>query len=221
MEAAPGCAPSEILDAALREFSCRGYYAARMEDIARQAGITKGTIYLYYKNKEDLFRTLVYETIGKGLAVAADRAASSRETSRKKLADFLTEVATFFAERGRSVLLKIILSESSNFPELACFYRTEVIDRITGTLSNLIGDKAEQSGRYQLPTEHIARLCMAPVLLSILWRSSFEQANESAYDPKAVVAAQLDIIFRGCLVGDDGADLDAPGGSHNAGGGYL
>lgn len=203
--------PSEILEAALGEFSRKGFSAARMEDIARLAGISKGTIYLYYKNKEGLFRTLVHETIGKGLTVAADRAASSRKTSRKRLADFLSEVAAFFSGHGHSVLLKIILSESGNFPELARLYRVEVIDRITDTLSDIIADTAEQSGRYRLPAEQIAQLCVAPVLLSILWRSSFEQSNEAAHDERAVVAAQLDIILRGCLVGDDGVDCATPG----------
>ena len=204
--------PEEILEAALGEFSRKGYSAARMEDIARLADITKGTIYLYFQNKEDLFKTLVHEMIGKDLAITAERVASSRETPKQKFADLLADMAIFFKEPVRIALLNIILSESSNFRELARLYRVEIVDRIALTLSNAIGDKAEQHGLRRLPAEQIAQLCVAPALLSTLWRSSFEHPEETTHDEKAVVATQLRVVFRGCLVGSDGTSDNLAGG---------
>jgi AcrR family transcriptional regulator len=191
--------PGEILQAALAEFSRKGFAATRMEDIARLSNITKGTIYLYYKDKENLFRTLIEETIGNGLAAAAKQATSSHAPAKQKLTGFLTDVAGFFGESGRTALLKIIISECGNFPELASLYRTEIIDRIALTLLRVIDEDAEKYELRRLPAEQIAQLCVAPVLLTMLWRASFASADEYAFDERAAVATQLDIILRGCF----------------------
>jgi AcrR family transcriptional regulator len=189
--------PGEILDAALTVFAAKGFAAARMEDIARQAGVTKGTIYLYFENKEAVFKSLVREAVGTTLATVAADVASFEGSARVLLRLVLTRMVQMLVESDKVVLPKIVIAESANFPWLAQFYRFEVIERGLTLLTGLVKRGIERGEFRDLPPEHIARIVIAPVLLSAIWRVTFSHLDPEPYDFKGLIGVHLDILFRG------------------------
>jgi len=189
--------PAEILDAALKVFAVKGYAGARMDDIAQAAGVTKGTIYLYFDGKEAVFKSLVRDSIGTALA-GMDEARKSFHGSAKTLLRFaLNTIAHLITTGDRAVLLKIILSESGNFPELARFWRSEIIDRGLARMSAIVELGIAQGEFRSLPVEHAVRLCMAPLLLSAIWRSTFAQFDVAPYDYQGLIDTHLDVLLKG------------------------
>src|SRR5882762_5351561 len=120
--------PQEILEAALSVFAERGFSASRMEQIAARAGVSKGTIYLYFDSKEAVFRALVHEMLGTQLTRFADFARGSSGPVGPVIADILRGIGEFIAASNRVVLPKIVIAEAGNFPDLARIYREEVIE---------------------------------------------------------------------------------------------
>jgi AcrR family transcriptional regulator len=189
--------PAEILDAALKVFAEKGFAGARMEDIAGRAGVTKGTIYLYFENKEAVFKTLVRESIGATLAGVSANVRDYQGSAKDLLRFALTAMAHLLTESDRVVLPKIIIGESGNFPELARFYREEIIDKGLALMSGLIERGIAQGEFRRVPVEHAVRLCVAPVLLGAMWRSTFARFDDAPYDYKGLIETHLDVLFRG------------------------
>lgn len=189
--------PGEILDAALRVFAAKGFAAARMEDIAKAAGVTKGTIYLYYENKEQVFKSLVLDLIG-GVMSGVETHVSTYQGPVSDLLRFvLKNIAVVMIHSDRIALPKIIIAEAGNFPALAEFWKREVIDRGMGILGKLM-QRGIESGEFRaLPTDHMVRLLIAPMLLSAIWRTTFEQFEQTPFDYQAFVETHLDVFLRG------------------------
>ena len=188
--------PSEILDAAIAVFAEKGFAAARMEDIAHRAGVTKGTIYLYFQGKEDVFKTLVRESIGSTIAANVANAQHFEGPSSELIRMVLSGVSSLL-DTDRVVLPKIIISEAGNFPELARFYREEVVDRGLGLLTSIVERGIARGEFRKLPGDHVARLCMAPILLIVLWRTSFGRFDTTPFDPHAFVQTHIDVLLTG------------------------
>jgi AcrR family transcriptional regulator len=189
--------PSEILEAALSVFAEKGYAGARMEDIAARAGVTKGTIYLYFENKEAVFKTLVRESIGATLAGVSANVRDYKGPAKDLLRFALTTMAHLLTTSDRVVLPKIIIAESGNFPELARFYRDEIIDKGLALMSGLIERGIAQGEFRRVPVEHAVRLCAAPVLLGAIWRTTFARFDDEPYDYMGLIETHLDVLFRG------------------------
>lgn len=189
--------PAEILEAALKVFAHKGFAAARMDDIAREAGVTKGTIYLYFENKEAVFKSLVRAAVGSTLATVSEDVKTFQGSARFLLRMVLTRVAQMLVESDKVVLPKIVISESSNFPWLAEFYRFEIIERGLQIFISLLEHGMAQGEFRKLPAAHVARLCVAPVLLGAIWRVTFAHLDSEPYDYKGLVETHLDILFRG------------------------
>ena len=193
--------PGEILDAALMVFAEKGYAAARMEDIAARAGVTKGTIYLYFPSKEDVFKALARQHVGSTIAQATDVAAQYQGSVRDFLAMMLGMMAEKLEHDHVAVFPKIVIAESGNFPELARFWRTEVIDKVMGMASGVIAKGIARGELRPLPAgvtpEYVAKLCVAPVLMSIIWRTVFAPTDKVPFDYEKFLALHLDILMRG------------------------
>jgi AcrR family transcriptional regulator len=190
--------PAEILDAALKVFAAKGFAAARMDDIARAAGVTKGTIYLYFENKEAVFKSLVRAEIGGALAMVTANIAAMEGPVSALLRLMLTTMAGLLIDSDKVAIPKIVIAESANFPWLAEFYRFEMIERGLGLMTGLI-QRGIDSGEFRadIAPQHIARLVIAPALFSAIWRVTFGHLDPEPYDYRALIAAHLDILFRG------------------------
>ncbi len=190
--------PAEILDAALKVFAAKGFAAARMDDIARAAGVTKGTIYLYFENKEAVFKSLVRAEIGGALAMVTANISAMEGPVSALLRMMLTTMAGLLIESDKVAIPKIVIAESANFPWLAEFYRFEVIEHGLGLMTGLV-QRGIDSGEFRgdLAPQHIARLIIAPALFSAIWRVTFGHLDPEPYDFRGLLAAHLDILFRG------------------------
>jgi AcrR family transcriptional regulator len=189
--------PQEILAAALAEFAARGFAAARMEDIAARAGVTKGTLYLYFASKEELFKSLVRESIGAVIAARQVEADLFEGPAADLLATILRFMGYFARTSDRAVLPKIMVAEAGNFPELVRFYRAEVVDRGMALLSAIIARGIARGEFRTVDPQHAARLCIAPMLLVILWRTSFALADAPAWDLEGLIEAHIDVLLKG------------------------
>jgi AcrR family transcriptional regulator len=189
--------PQEILDAALQVFAEKGFAAARMDDIAARAGVTKGTIYLYFDGKESVFKTLVRESIGDTLDRVLEGTTQFKGSSSDLLRFVLSTIGAFVRTSDRVVLPKIVVAEFGNFPELARFYRDEVVERGLGVLTAAIRRGIERGEFRKVEPQHVARLCIAPILLAAIWRTTFSQFDRESYDFQGLIDTHLDVLLRG------------------------
>ena len=128
--------PRQILDAALAVFGERGLAGARLDDIARRAGVSKGTIYLYFPNKEELFREVVRAIVVDRLRQAAANAGNGDPVA--ELERYLRAHWDFVRTPEFQTIFKLVTGELHNFPDLAEFYGREVVMPATQLLSGMI-----------------------------------------------------------------------------------
>jgi len=190
--------PQELLAAALDLFVDRGYAATRLEDVARRAGVSKGTLYLYFDNKQELFKAVVRENIvdviGKAESdVAAASGASCNELLRGMLDKWWREIGLTRA----AGLAKLVMAEAGNFPEIAAFYNDEVIERGNGLIASIVR-RGVASGEFApVDAEVMTRVLTAPVLMLMLWSHSFFPCDTRGIDSAAFMDAFLGLVERG------------------------
>jgi AcrR family transcriptional regulator len=189
--------PQEILDAALTVFAEKGFAAARMDDIAVRAGVTKGTIYLYFDSKEAVFKTLVRESIGGTLENVVDTANRFEGSAADLLRLMLRTIGQFMRISDRIVLAKIVIAEFGNFPELARFYREEVVEKGLAALGSVISRGIAQGEFRDIAPDHGARLCIAPILLAAVWRTTFATIDTQPYDLEGLIETHIDVLLKG------------------------
>jgi len=189
--------PAEILDAALTVFAERGYAATRMDDIAARAGVTKGTIYLYFDSKDAVFRSLVQHAIGREIDTLAGDVARYEGRMSDLLRLVFAGICRLLLKSDRVALPKIIIAEAGNFPALAEFYRREVIDRGLSVLQAIVARGVATGEFRDLPAEHLARLCFAPFLMAAIWRTTFARFDAAPYDIDGLIATHLELLLAG------------------------
>lgn len=128
--------PHQILQAALEVFGEHGLASARLEDIAKRAGVSKGTIYLYFPNKEELFREMVRSTIVE--AIVAGEQLPETGTATDQLTTFMRDYWEFVRTPAFAVIYRVVVSELHHFPDLVQFYSSEVMIRAQQLLGRII-----------------------------------------------------------------------------------
>jgi AcrR family transcriptional regulator len=181
-----------ILAAALAEFAARGFAASRLDDVARRARVAKGTIYLYFRDKESLFQELVRTMLSP--LVGAIEAAPLRELPIRAVVEFIIDVFVneIYATHRKDVI-RLILAEGPRFPKLAEFYYREVIARVLPVVRARLALAVE---RGELEHDALARfpqLLVAPALLAILWSGLF--GRFAPLDVRELMRAHVDLLF--------------------------
>jgi AcrR family transcriptional regulator len=195
--------PAEILAAALACFAERGFTATRMDDVAARAGVTKGTVYLYFPNKEELFKALIRSEMLPNLERL--EAVASADVPASVLLEQLLAVWVGHVFPSRiSVLPKLIISEAGNFPDLAKFYLDEVISRARSMLRAVLRRAIEKGEFRPFDVDHVTYCIIAPLLFSVLWRHSFEPHDKTPLDITALCRAHLDALLDGLRPRDPG-----------------
>jgi len=187
----------EILDAALACFAEKGFAGTRMDDVAARAGITKGTIYLYFDSKQALFKALARQSIGAQLESVLAHVQAFQGASADLLRFVLGTIGHFAATSDRVILPRLLLAEAGNFPELAEFWRREIIDRGLGIFETIISRGVARGEFRDVVPGHAARLCVAPMLVLILWRTTFAQFDTAPYDYQGLVDTHLATLLHG------------------------
>lgn len=194
--------PAEIRAAALQVFSERGFAAARLEDVAEVAGVSKATIYLYFESKADLFAAIVRE-IATPRFDAIEKLIDAHEGPSSELIDFiLARLREVTGTTDLPALAKIILAEAGNFPEIRDFYLEAVVLRAFDSFSRIIRRGIERGEFRPCNVEAAVQEIIFPVLLNTIARNTFGEIPQ--LDPDGFFTAHAEFVRRG-LAADRGA----------------
>jgi AcrR family transcriptional regulator len=181
-----------ILAAALEEFAGCGFAETRLDAVAQRAGVAKGTIYLYFRDKESLFQELVRAMVGP--LVSRIEGASLRDLPLRRAAEMIVDlfVNEIFNTRRKDVI-RLIITEGPRFPKLAELYYQEVIARVLPVLRARLAQAARRGEFRPDALARFPQLLVAPGLLAIVWSGLFERFEP--LDVRALMDAHLDLLF--------------------------
>ena len=193
--------PQELLAAALDLFVERGYAGTRLDDVASLAGVSKGTLYLYFENKEELFKAVVRENIVTALVDAEDLIAGYEGHSSELLRKLVLNWWNRIGQTKLSGISKLMMAESGNFPDVARFYHSEVVSRGEALLVSVV-ERGIARGEFRDVDANQAKLVLiAPVMMLMLWKHSFAGCRSEPIDNQAYLDCLLDLLTRGLETG--------------------
>jgi AcrR family transcriptional regulator len=182
-----------IIEAAMDEFIARGFAATRLDDVAKRAGVAKGTIYLHFKDKESMFeeliRTAIVPMVTRLWGTPPQPGASVRDMVEGFAKTFIEEVAT----TRRGDLVRLIVAEGPRFPEVADFYYREVVSRGLGGMRALIELGIARGEIKQKNLARFPQIMVAPALIAVIWQSLF--SRHAPLDALEMFRVHLDLIF--------------------------
>jgi AcrR family transcriptional regulator len=188
--------PAEIVDAALEVFAERGFSAARLDDVAARAGISKGTLYLYFKSKEELFEAVVRATLVPNLERLEALSATFEGPSAQLLERLLLTIAGV-VDSQVGAIPKLVIAEAGNFPELARFYLDAVVRRGLRLIGAILRRGIGRREFRPIDVDHAVFCVIAPMLIAALWKRSLEPHDAAPLDAQALARAHLDLLLRG------------------------
>ena len=181
-----------IIEAALDEFISRGFTATRLDDVAKRAGVAKGTIYLHFKDKESMFeeliRTALVPLIGR-LHAPPPIGGSVRDAIEGFAQNFIREVAS----TRRGDIVRLIVAEGPRFPAIADFYYREVVSRGLAGMRALIELGIARGEIHQKNLARFPQILVAPALIAVIWQSLF--SKHAPLDANEMFRVHLDLIF--------------------------
>lgn len=189
--------PQEILEAALAVFVERGFAAARLEEVARRAGVSKGTLYLYFSSKEELLQALVQSAIVPELENVEALVAGHKGSRRDLLVLMVTAMWQGIVLSPLSGIPKLMMSEAGNFPDLARFFLEAVIQRHWSVLRRVMEQGMAQGEFRALPSDLAVRIFVAPMMMAVFWKHSFMPLEAQPLDFDAYFKVAVDMALAG------------------------
>lgn len=189
--------PGELLDAALELFVEKGYAATRLDDVAARAGVSKGTLYLYFACKDDLFKAVVRQNIVPLIEAFERDTAGSTASSAELLGAFFRRWWTSFGATRLAGIAKLVVGEAGNFPELARFFQQEVVLPNAQLLRSIIERGVRQREFRAIDVDACVHLWMSPMVLRAIWEHSILPCCPSGVDIPVdrFLAAHLDFVL--------------------------
>jgi AcrR family transcriptional regulator len=191
--------PHELLAAALDLFVERGFASTRLEDVARQAGVSKGTLYLYFENKEELFKAVVRNSIVPVIGEAEVSIAEFPGHSADLMRNVIKEWWARIGATKTSGIVKLVAAEAGNFPELAQFYQDEVVTRGTNMVRTIFERGVERGEFRPVDLVQATQVMVAPLLTLITWKHSVAPCDRGELNPSAFIDTLLDMTLNGLL----------------------
>jgi AcrR family transcriptional regulator len=190
--------PQELLDAALDLFVEKGFAATRAEEVASRAGVSKGTLYLYYPSKEELLKEVIRHNVVNQIAEGIEIVRAFDGSSAELLAYVLRLWWERVGETRASGILKLMMSEVRNFPEIAQFW----IDEVTSPADRMIAEIVQRgidSGEFRpVHVGDVVHALISPLLFLVMNKHSLGACVASAkLDPRAIIEAQIDLVLNG------------------------
>ena len=181
-----------IIDAAMEEFISRGFAATRLDDIAKRAGVAKGTIYLHFKDKESMFeeliRTAIVPLVGR-MQGPPPTSGTVRDLVEAFALNFIKEVAT----TRRGDIVRLIVAEGPRFPSIADFYYREVVSKGLAGMRAMIELGIAKGEIKNANLEKFPQILVAPAMIAVIWQSLF--AKHAPLDAVEMFRTHLDLIF--------------------------
>lgn len=197
--------PQELLDAALDLFVEKGFAATRSEEVAARAGVSKGTLYLYYPSKEELLKAVIRANISREIAEGEDMVRGFDGPTTELLPRLIKEWWRRIDETKASGICKLMVAEVRNFPEIASFYREEVIEPAQRMIGRVLQRGIDRGEFRPVPVPEAVHALMAPVLFIMLHKHSIGACAglENMVDAHATIDVQLDLVMHGLTPRDD------------------
>lgn len=189
--------PEEIVAAALDVFVERGFAAATLDDVARHAGVTKGTIYLYFENKEALLKAVVRGTIVPVIAQGEALARSFTGSARDLFERLVREYWRLVGETALAGIPKLMMAEAGNFPELARFYYEEVAVRGHRLMAGVL-ERGIKAGEFRPVNLTVAsKLAMSPLMHAVVARRAFASCMPEGFNVQKYLDTHIDLYLHG------------------------
>ena len=191
--------PAEIVQAAYQVFSEKGFAAARLDDIARRAGVSKGALYLYFETKQDIFEAVVKDAVAPNIGAIETFALSFPGTFDQLIRMIVPRVAEMASHSEMGKVIKMVIGESGNFPEIARVWHDDVIARGIGLLTNAIA-RAQERGEVRAgdPRQHALSIA-APLLAAVIFRETFVPVGAKPFDIPNLMQQHIDNVLPGLL----------------------
>ena len=194
--------PGELLEAALALFVEKGFAATRVEEVAAHAGVSKGTLFLYFPSKEDLFKAVVRENLA-GRFIEWNAEFDAFEGDTAQLVQYA--MRSWWERIGMtpaSGITKLVLSEAGSFPEIASFYQQEVINPGRNLVRRILERGVDRGEFRTIDLDHAVYCLIAPMIFLLMWKHSMAPCCPASeqLDPLAFIDTQVDLILRGMLV---------------------
>jgi AcrR family transcriptional regulator len=191
--------PQELLAAALDLFVERGFAATRLDDVATRAGVSKGTLYLYFENKEELFKAVVRGN----MVPLLDEAETIIDNYTGHSAALFRDIAVGWWERIGATKLggitKLMMAEAGNFPELVPFYYEEVISRSDAMIGRVLQRGIDRGEFRAVDVRETTHVIIAPVLMLMMWQYAFNSYRIVPISPAVYLDNFIDLCLHGLL----------------------
>ena len=189
--------PSELTAAALALFVEKGFAATRLEEIAIRAGVSKGTLYLYFDSKDALFKAVIQEgivpVVAEGEAIAASHDGSAAELLERLLENWWSRIG----ETEYAGIPKLMVAEARNFPDVARFYYENVIRRGRALIGAAL-ERGMASGEFRrLEVETTIEVVIAPILMLLIWRFSMAPCLGREIEPRRYLGIHMELLRQG------------------------
>ncbi|WP_137937009.1 TetR/AcrR family transcriptional regulator [Chitinivorax sp. B] len=189
--------PSEIIDAALDLFVERGFAATKIEDIAKRAGVTRGTPYLYFANKEELFKAVIREGLLPSIATGEALVRDFDGTGEQLLEAVIHFMWGAIAKTKLAGIVKLVVAEAGNFPEVATYYYDEVVCRGQNLVMNALQYGVERGEFRAMDIDYTMRVVIAPVMMAMIWQHSLGACVNEPFDEQRFLDSYLGLLRRG------------------------
>jgi AcrR family transcriptional regulator len=192
--------PAELVAAGLQEFALKGFAATRLEDVAKRAGVVKGTIYRYFSDKESLFKAAVQSRSLPVLDRIEGFIDAYPGTTRQLLHQVLRTIYADLVDSDLRILMRIMISEGQNFPEITEFYHREVMAKARAILDRIVARGIARGEVRPSAATDLAMVMMAPAVMATIWRMTFDRHDP--IETQRFLAAHLALIDHGLLTAE-------------------
>lgn len=190
--------PGELLQAALELFVEKGFAATKVEEVALRAGVSKGTLFLYYDSKVKLFKAVVQANLSPHF-IAWDQEYEQFQGSTAEMLRY--GLSSWWERIGNTLaggLTKLVLSESNNFPEVAAFYREQVMTPGQALIQRMLQRGIDRGEWRPMDVPMASLSLMSAMMFLMMWRHSMVRCGQGPdFDPHAFLMAHLDLVLKG------------------------
>ncbi|AOS78197.1 MULTISPECIES: TetR/AcrR family transcriptional regulator [Hydrogenophaga] len=193
--------PGELIEAALALFVEKGFAATRVEEVAARAGVSKGTLFLYFPSKEDLFKAVVRDTVAGRFPEWADELAEFQGDSVELVRYAMHTWWERVGMTPASGITKLVMAEASTFPEIASFYQNEVVAPGHDLIRRILQRGIDRGEFREMPLDYAVYSLIAPMIFLLMWKHAMTPCAPPSQqiDPLTFIDTQVDLILSGML----------------------
>jgi AcrR family transcriptional regulator len=196
--------PQELLDAALTLFVEKGFATTRAEEVAALAGVSKGTLYLYFPSKEELLKAVIRHTLSADIALGRERLLNHQGSATEALLDLLPEWWEAVYDSPSSGVFKLVITEVRNFPDIAEFYAREVVEPGSEVIAQLVQrGMAQGEFRADLDVASTVHSVVLPMIMLCLHKHSLGPCScfeAMMPEPRQLIRQHLNLLLHGLRV---------------------